>query len=90
MKTESDFQIATAKIKPVKWIIHHCSMCNYPCGYVFTMDYKHVGYDSGCHCVTYENITPCPWSALAEHYNMQRNPEVIKEMNEFWGFPNET
>lgn len=34
-----------------KWIIHHCSMCGYPCGYLIYAG--ELSYDSGCDCVTY-------------------------------------
>lgn len=85
-KSGNDFKEAATKIKPNKWIIHHCSICNYPCGYVFSSNYEHVGYDSGCDCVSYENIQPRSWDDLAAQYNVQNNEEYIKEMNKFWGF----
>lgn len=32
-----------------KLTCHHCSICNYPCGYVFINDKPY--YDSGCNCL---------------------------------------
>lgn len=87
-KTALDFKEAAKRIKAAKWFVRLCSICRYPCGYVFSADYEHVGYDSGCYCVKYENIQPRDWEYLAEYYNMQCNENVIKKMDEFWGFNN--
>ncbi len=86
IKNRLDFQIAAFNKRPGKWNIHNCSICNYPCGYVFCPDHERVAYDSGCDCVREININECSWEKLAEHYNMQKNTDYIKEMNEFWGF----
>ena len=85
-KTAEDFK-KQAKIKGIKrWGIHNCSMCGYRCGYIFSNDGENVDYDSGCNCVTYHNIEPRDWDNVASQYNMQEHPEVIKEMDEYWGF----
>ena len=85
-KTRIHFQVAAFNLRPHKWVIHRCSMCNYPCGYVFSPNHEWVAYDSGCDCTGRENINECSWDKLAEIYNMQSNENVIKEMNNFWGF----
>lgn len=86
VKTAHDFQVAAARLRPSRWIIHRCSICNYPCGYVFSPDYEKVGYDSGCDCVNYDNVQLRSWDELASIYNNQTNEEFIKEMDHFWGF----
>ena len=86
MKTIEQFKNAAIEKKIIKWNIHDCSMCGYDCGYVFAPDYEHVGYDSGCDCVSYKNINPSSWEDIRDHYNNQTNLEYIKTMNEFWGF----
>ena len=88
-KTGSDFQDAAKTLRLKKWGVHHCVICNYPCGYVFSPDQSHVGYDNGCDCTLSDGLRPCSWEELAEFYNNQRNQEYITEMNEFWRFANE-
>ena len=98
-KTIDDFK-RQAKVKNItRWIIHHCSMCNYPCGY--SICNEHVRYDSGCSC-SRSPTRQSSWEELAKHYNnnagsddaeerFKKNPlfgEVIEEMNNFWGFKN--
>lgn len=87
-KTRIDFQVQAYLLRPPKWVIHRCSMCNYPCGYVFDETYECVGYDSGCYCTNRNAITFCSWDALAKYYNLQTNEKYIEEMNVFWGFKN--
>ena len=85
-KTRIDFQIAAFNKRPPKWVIHECSLCHYPCAYVFDGNHERVAYDSGCDCTRQTNINECSWDRLAEYYNMQTNQDYIKKMNEFWGF----
>lgn len=87
MKTAEDFK-QQAKEKSINsWHIRDCSMCDYPLLYVFSPDKEEVAFDSGCDCnrggPNYQMRT---WDSIAEHYNMQTHPDVIKEMNIFWGF----
>ena len=85
MKTENDFKEAV-KAKGINfWQVHSCSLCGYGCGFMF--EGHLVDYDSGCYC------TSCPslpgkrdWADVANFYNSQKNPSVIREMDEFWGF----
>lgn len=84
MRSGDDFKKQAVKLNITKWPMHDCSICGYPCGYLFRGD--EVFYDSGCDCVNYTNIQPRNWEDVAEHYNMQSHPDVIKKMDEFWGF----
>ena len=43
-------------------VIHHCSMCNYPCA--FSSDGKNLFYDSGCDCVKYSGMRYADWDEL--------------------------
>lgn len=88
-KTRLDFQNAAYHLKPKKWIVHHCSFCNYPCGYIFCDNNEYVGYDRGCYCTNRTNIREVSWNNLSDFYNKQTNVDVIKKMDEFWGFKNE-
>ncbi len=89
MKTADDFKKAAKEIKPMKWNIRSCSMCDYPCGYVFVEQYEIVGYDSGCDCTRRYIVNRSSYDDIAIHYNRQKNPEYLKEMNKFWGFDRE-
>lgn len=89
MRTVQEFKDPALKVKPSKWIVHRCGMCDYPCGYVFSHDYERVGYDSGCDCTAYDCIKPSSYDDLCNHYNRQSSPEYIEKMNKFWGFADE-
>lgn len=83
MKKIEDFK-KQAKEKDIKrWNIHDCSMCGYQCGYIIRDN--GVFYDSGCGC-SHGPLRESSFEEIAEHYNMQSNKKVIKEMDKFWGF----
>lgn len=92
IKTADELR-AQAKLKDITfYLVHHCSMCNYPCGYVIKGE--EVFYDSGCNCVTYNNVEPRSWEELASTYNLnqpENNPDIkqkyLDELNEIWQFP---
>lgn len=84
MRSSEEFKIQAAKIGITRWPIHNCSICGYPCGYLFHDD--QVFYDSGCDCVNYADIQPKTWEDVAQQYNMQTNEKYIAEMDSFWGF----
>lgn len=71
------------------WSVHSCSMCDYSCGFMLFIYEHEVIYDHGCDCVRNPNKTIQSWEHVAEIYNMQSHPDVIKNMNEFWGFEND-
>ena len=84
MKRASDFEKAQKENAISRWPIHDCAICGYHCGYVFRGE--NVFYDSGCSCGNFNGFQPRDFESVADHYNMQDSPRVIKEMNEFWGF----
>ena len=84
-RTGADFRAAAEKHGITRWQIHDCSICDYPCGYLFRGD--EVFYDSGCDCVTYRSdLHPRSWEDVAEQYNMQSHPAVIEAYDTFWYF----
>ncbi len=85
-KTGKDFKQAALKLKLKKWEVHRCTLCNYPCGYIFSPDYEHVSYDSGCNCVGYENLNDRSWDDVANQYNRITSRDYLNDMNELWGF----
>ena len=85
MRSPSEFQKSVQENELTHWPIHDCSLCHYPCGYIFNKD-GNVFYDSGCDCVAYTNLQPRSWEDVAEHYNQQSNADYIKEMDTFWKF----
>jgi hypothetical protein len=85
MRTPEEFKQKVKERKVDFWISHPCSMCNYPVGYVFKG--KKVFYDNGCYCTNSPSkLTERKWEDVADKYNQQNHPEVIKRMDEFWGF----
>lgn len=86
MKTAEDFKEAAKTVMPHKFHVHRCSMCKYPCGYVFSPDYEYVGFDMGCDCAPEYTVNPSSYDDIARYYNIQKNYGHIKEMNDFWGF----
>lgn len=86
MKTADDFKQAVEDRGITKWPVHDCSICGYPCGYIFQEGL--VGYDSGCDCVNYTNIQLRSYEDVAEFYNRQTHPDYVAIMNKFW-FPTE-
>ena len=83
-KRPEDFKKAAQELKISRWTIHNCSMCGYPCGYIFRGD--SVSYDCGCDCVAYTNIIQSSWEEVADFYNYTFILKVIEKMNKFWGF----
>lgn len=97
MKNAEDFE-KQAKAKNItRWIIHHCSMCNYPCGFIIKGN--QVTYDSGCDCI-WGGERPSSFEEIARNYNMnagaadrkereKKYPEFKKSVeadDRFWGF----
>jgi hypothetical protein len=61
------------------WRLHNCSMCRYPCGYIFD-EKGEVSYDSGCYCVrSMPPHRPSDFQDVANQINMQ-NDEWRKKM----------
>lgn len=53
--------------------VHNCSMCDYPCGYIF--DGGDVRYDSGCDCTGRYQVHRRSYEDVADWVNMQSSPE---------------
>lgn len=84
-RTPDEFERAVAKLGLLRFNIHDCSICGYPCGFVF--NHGRIGYDSGCDCGSYDpGIRVREWQDLADHYNRQTNEQYITEMDNFFGF----
>jgi hypothetical protein len=70
-----------------EWIIHHCSLCNYPCGYIFNIenDKVIVKYDNGCNCVL---LRPPYRSSnindIIKHMSIQTSKEYVEKIRQFW------
>lgn len=82
-KTPEQFKEKVEELNLRHWNIHDCSICGYPCGYIFREG--QVLYDTGCDC-SWGGERPSDYQDIANHYNMQPNEEYIKKMNEFWHF----
>jgi len=86
-KTELDFRNQALKNNIHFWKVHDCSICGYGCGYIFFNEgWPEVVYDSGCDCTRRYIKEKSTWDSVSTYYNMQRNENVIKEMDEFWRF----
>lgn len=88
-KNPQEFQESAIKHNISRWPTHDCSICGYKCGYVFSPDKRHVGYDSGCDCVSYHAIRHADWERVAKIYNEALSPDERKEADVFWGFNEE-
>ena len=86
MKTAEDFKKSAIENNIHHWPVHDCSMCRYECGYLFDYQGHEVVYDHGCDCTRRYEKSLLNWDSVAEQYNMQTNPDVIKKMNEYWRF----
>lgn len=88
MKSPDDFARAVSERQLSRFNLRDCSMCGYPVGYVFGAG--RIAIDTGCDCVTYGPvITETEWESLADHYNRQKNPEYIAQMDAYFGFLSE-
>lgn len=83
MRDVEEFKTAAREKDITKWVVNDCSICGYQCAYLIRGD--EVYYDAGCGCVYYPPHLRS-WQDIADSYNMQKSPEYIKEMDEFWGF----
>lgn len=89
MRTAQEFKKAQQEHEIWSWEIHDCSLCGYECGYIFDYNEHPVVYDHGCDCTRTYRKSIMNWQNVADHYNMQTNPEIIKKYDKFWGFSND-
>lgn len=85
MRTAEEFKAQAEKHGITECYHRPCSFCGYQTHYFF-QDGK-VFFDAGCDCVRggsrhYERS----WQHIADHYNNQNNPEVIKHLDALWKF----
>jgi hypothetical protein len=82
-RTADEFR-RQAKAKALwRWVVHRCAVCGYPHGFRFTDD--RVAYDGGCLCAP-QPVREADWHEVADHYNLQTDPDAIRRDDEFWGF----
>jgi hypothetical protein len=94
IKTPHELKEQVQKMGLTHFPVHKCSMCGYPCGYIFSDD--RVSYDSGCYCVGGIKIEERTWEDLADTYNMnqpennpdyaEKHPESFKQYYAIWKF----
>lgn len=83
MRTPEEFK-RQAELKGISyWPAHDCSICGVSVG--TEIENGQASYRSACGCSWSPNHS-YGWEFVAERYNMQSNPDVIKRMDEFWGF----
>jgi hypothetical protein len=86
-RAPDEFRTAATERGIRSWLNHECSLCGYPCSYLFFSDPEHdVVYDAGCNCGAGNEIRPSSWGAVAQQYNMQSHPDTIASYAAFWGF----
>lgn len=80
-----EFENAARERGIVEWRLRGCSICDYQVGYVFRDG--DVYWDAGCYCSRImPPLEPRTSQDVADHYNMQTHPDVIRGYDEFWGF----
>jgi peptide methionine sulfoxide reductase MsrB len=67
-----------------RWEIRSCDHCGASLGFVF--ERGHVSWDGACDCANFFGLRPSTWERVAQVYNDQDDPKVIKEMDKFWHF----
>ena len=93
IRTKEELKSQASQRGLKKWIIHNCSMCGYPCGFIFRDD--GVLYDSGCGCADYIDTRQSSWEEVEQTYNRnqpENNPAIsqnyLDRTNEVWLFSN--
>ncbi len=71
-----DFEAIVIEKNITKWAVWPCSICNYPCGFLFLVDGEKVkvGYDSGCYCGRSDPRAE-KMESVKEHYDAQTDKE---------------
>ncbi len=84
-RTPEEFKEQARLLNITFWENHKCSICNTPVGYEFKNGES--SYNSNCSCVNYTSPNHSHgWQEVANSYNLQSHPDVIKKMDKFWGF----
>lgn len=74
--TAEEVKTALKKAGVTKLDCHECSLCGYPCGYL--IEGEHVGYDHGCNCTSYRDVSQSSYGAIAEWVNMQSREDIAQ------------
>lgn len=83
MRTPEEFK-KQAELKGITyWPSHDCSICGESVG--TEIENGEASYRSACRCAWSPNHSQ-GWEHVAEKYNTQTHPDVIREMDDFWGF----
>jgi len=85
MRTAEEFKQQAELKGIIYWPSHDCFFCGVSVG--TEIRNGEASYRSACDCAWSPNHSH-GWEKVAERYNRQTNPDVIKRMNEFWGFDN--
>jgi len=75
VKAEQALQIIKDHWANKKFVIHNCSICEYPCGFIFREGL--IFYDSGCYCID-EKMVEERNDEFFLHY-LRKNPDVIEK-----------
>jgi hypothetical protein len=88
VKTADEMRKQAMLMRIDYWYMRDCSLCGYPLAYLFFQDPHEVIFDAGCDCVRNMKKYVKSWDTIADQYNSQIDLNVIKNMNDFWGFDN--
>lgn len=83
MRDPKEFKLQAELKNITYWPSHDCAICGKSVGTEIVNG--EASYRSACGCAWSPNHSH-GWENVAERYNMQSNPVVIKRMDEFWGF----
>ena len=86
-RTGKDFQLRAKERHIKRWNIGRCGICEYDIGYDFLID-GNVIYDNDCYCTYYGEypINISSWDKIAQRYNSQTDPDIIRKMKKFWAW----
>ena len=84
MRNPEEFKQQAKEKNITFWPSHECAICGVEVG--TEIKDGQASYRSSCGCAHSPNHSH-GWEHVAERYNMQEHPEVIANMDKFWGFP---
>ncbi len=61
-----------------KMVLHKCSMCQYPCGYIWNGD--RIFYDSGCYCTTSNSTRETEEQDLLDTLEMNKDTGLAERL----------
>lgn len=85
IRKPEEFQRHAIDHNITRWPHHDCAICGVWTAFIFADG--EVFYDSACACSDFDSYPhPRTWLDIAQHYNIQTNPNVIAQMDAFWHF----